>query len=90
MTPRAAAWVCLAALLGAGCAPGISVRREGERPRDPAPLWQALQDYNAAPRAVRVQGRLAVRGHGSAQFGARAAAGMGLRLDAVAGPFGRP
>jgi len=75
------------ALLGA-CAPRAVVVRESPGiPVDPAPLAERLAAYNAAPTEARLQGKLRAEGQGSAEFGARVRKGVGLRLDAVAGPF---
>ena len=80
----------LTLLLAAGCAPRGEVRPTGGRPVDPAPLVAALDRYNAGPRQVRLAGVFRARGRGTARFGARAAEGVGLRMDAAAGPFGTP
>ncbi|GAB4269608.1 MAG: hypothetical protein Kow0092_23700 [Deferrisomatales bacterium] len=87
MSCRALRWAWLLVAL-AGCAPRAVVAPPGGMTVDPAPLVERLRAYNGGPRAVRVQGKLAVGGRGSALFGARAAEGGGCRLDAVAGPFG--
>jgi hypothetical protein len=66
------------------------VRVPSGEPTDPGPLTALLEAYNSGPPAVRVQGRLRVKGRGSADFGARAATGVGLRIDVVTGPFSSP
>ena len=89
MKRRARLFLLLAALWAAGCAPRALV----ETPRVPlevAPLAEALRAYNAAPKAIRGQGRLWVRGRGSAEFGTRAAEGAGFRLDAVTSVLSTP
>jgi hypothetical protein len=87
----AAALAALGALLWLGaCGPRVAVREPVGAPIDPAGLDRLLREYNAAPAAVRLQGRLWAEGRGSADFGARAHRGEGLRLDAVAGPFSTP
>ncbi len=83
-------WLGLTLLLAAGCALRGEVRPTGGRPVDPAPLVAALDRYNAGPRQVRLAGVFRAKGRGSARFGARAAEGVGLRMDAAAGPFGTP
>jgi hypothetical protein len=59
-------------------------------PIDLGPVAARLEAYNSGPRAVRAQGRLRVKGRGSADFGARAADGVGFRIDVVTGPFSAP
>jgi hypothetical protein len=81
----------LAALaLLTGCAPRFVPPLALAERRDPRPLLEALEAYNAGPASIRLQGRLKASGRGGADFGARVAAGVGLRFDAVAGPFGTP
>ncbi len=80
----------LAVLLVAACAPRVALREPVGVPTDPAPLERRLREYNAVPEAVRAQGKLWAEGRGSADFGARVRRGVGLRLDAVAGPFSTP
>jgi len=85
-----AAAVAAGALVAAGCAPRFAMPLKVSEPRDPAPLLAALRSYNSGPEAVRLQGKFRAQGKGSVEFGASAAEGVGLRLDAVAGPFGTP
>lgn len=87
---RVARVLAVAAILAAGCAPKALVRVPRGPPLDPAPLAARLAAYNEGPTEVRAQGRLRVEGQGTADFGARVEAGVGLRLDAVAGPFATP
>lgn len=88
-TARAALGFAAAALVG-GCAPrALSPPPVGER-RDAPPLVAALDVYDAGPSAVRSTGSLRVSGSPSADFGATVVAGLGLRFDAVAGPFSTP
>lgn len=77
-------------LLGFGCATRTRLAPVPWAPADPAPLAALLQEYNRGPEGVRMAGRLRGAGWGSADFGGRARAGVGVRLDAVAGPFSTP
>ncbi len=86
---RRALLLLATALLGA-CAPRVAVRELPSTPTDPVPLDRRLQEYNAEPQAVRLEGRLRVDGLGTADFGARVRRAVGLRLDAVGGPFSTP
>ncbi len=89
MIRRATVFLLLATLWG--CAPEVRIRREGGgAPVDPGELVERLERYNSAPDAVRVEGKLRVRGKGRAEFGAQVVRGRGFRLDAVAGPFSKP
>ncbi|MDW7709123.1 MAG: hypothetical protein SCH98_01520 [Deferrisomatales bacterium] len=81
--------LCVLLFLGA-CAPRPAVREPVRTPADPAPLEQSLLAYNRAPGAVRLEGRLRIDGLGTADFGARVRKGVGMRLDAVGGPFSTP
>lgn len=90
MRARAPSAALAALLLLAACGPRAAVRQPLGAPTDPAALDRLLRQYNAAPEGVRLQGRLRAEGTGSADFGARAHRGEGLRLDAVAGPFSTP
>jgi hypothetical protein len=82
--------VVLPVVLVVGCAPrALSPPILTER-RDPAPLAARLDAYDAGPRAVRAVGSVRASGNPSADFGATVAAGVGLRFDAVAGPFSTP
>lgn len=83
--------VLLALATLGGCAPRVQTLREGRAVAiDPGPLVERIERYNRGPEAVRVEGKLGVRGRGRADFGARVIRGTGFRLDAVAGPFSKP
>ena len=82
--------LALAALFLGACASRVALREPVGVPTDPSPLERRLREYNAGPEAVRSQGKLRAEGRGSAEFGARVSRGVGLRLDAVAGPFSTP
>lgn len=57
---------------------------------DPGPLVSSLRDYNSGPAAVRISGSLKAGDRGTVDFGATSAEGIGVRLDALAGPFSTP
>ncbi len=80
--------VLLALLLAlAGCGPRFV--RPGAGPAvDPAPWVRALEEYNRGPRQLRLAGVFRSGAWGRARFGAAVAEGAGVRVDAVAGPFG--